>query len=267
MRVITTIINQVLVSIVWLVFTHYFLTPKENNWKREIKSYPIWIIWIFLTATVLWYHTTLKTVLVPIILILIFSYIYQFNIKRFILAILAIEAVTMIIEVIALLILTLCLNVRPENISYIDNILLLPFILSFNIVAFNFILKKCNSIGQLPSFTLIFFLSQIPMTLMVELTLHPHDRGSLVVPCLFIAVLGMSFQMLIWRQKDEYFNIKKQKMLNHQLLDIYNLELDAYLEQKDQLLIQRKLRHDLLNEIQIVKYMEQNHMHPQEHSL
>ena len=56
-------------------------------------------------------------------------------------------------------------------------------------------------------------------------------------------------------------------MLNHQLLDIYNLELDAYLEQKDQLLIQRKLRHDLLNEIQIVKYMEQNHMHPQEHSL
>ena len=79
MRVITTIINQVLVSIVWLVFTHYFLTPKENNWKREIKSYPIWIIWIFITATVLWYHTTLKTVLVPIILMVVFCSLYQLN--------------------------------------------------------------------------------------------------------------------------------------------------------------------------------------------
>ena len=38
MRVITTIFNQVLVSVVWLVFTHYFLTPKENNWRSQILS-------------------------------------------------------------------------------------------------------------------------------------------------------------------------------------------------------------------------------------
>ena len=46
-------------------------------------------------------------------------------------------------------------------------------------------------------------------------------------------------------------------MIRKQLQAVYEQEMEAYFKQRDQLQIQRKLRHDLLNEIQIISYMEQ----------
>ena len=36
----------------------------------------------------------------------------------------------------------------------------------------------------------------------------------------------------------------------------YTQEMSAYMKQRDQEQLQRRLRHDLLNEIQVIKYME-----------
>ncbi len=72
MRAITTILTQLLCMVIWFRFTHQFLNPKENNWKREIKVYVLWMIWTVFTATIFWHDTEFKALITPFFFVSVF---------------------------------------------------------------------------------------------------------------------------------------------------------------------------------------------------
>ncbi len=256
MRPITTILTQLLCMVIWFRFTHQFLNPKENNWKREIKVYVLWTIWTIFTATIFWHDTEFKALITPFFLYLSFSYIYQPDRKRFIITIILIFLVILISEIISILIFITVFHRQLEAMNWMDNLLLLPLILAINYFILHAVLKRKNLVSDIPNISLIFVFLQIPIMLMIDLSYQQHAPGSLKIAVWILAFFTLFFQIFLWKKRENYYNTRKQEQLNVRLKAFYTQEMSAYMKQRDQEQLQRRLRHDLLNEIQVIKYME-----------
>lgn len=256
MRVFTTMLNQFCLSLVWLYFMHHFLTPKEKGWKRELYTLPIWFLYLLLTATVLWAAAAIKFILTLIMMFSILYYIYQFEWKRFLITILLIYVNGFLTDTIISLFILLVLQKPLITLTATDNLIFLPMILILSFIMFEWVLKRIRSITNLPSFTLILIISQLPITLLLGMNVGQAYEGRMLVPLLFILLFEVFIQWLIWKKEKNFFTSKQQELLNKQLLNVHQDELNAYLSQKDQEEMHRKLRHDLLNEIAMITLLE-----------
>ncbi len=257
MRILTTVLNQMLCIMIWLYFTHHFLIKRENNFKREAVIFIFYILWALLTATVLWYDTELKSLISPVFLYLSFAYIYKHDMKRFIITLLYIFIGIFLSELFGILLFIMVFQKPLEALGWLENLIVMPPALLFNFWLANIILKSKGLISALPNISLLFVFSQVPIMLMIDLSYQQHSPGSLTLPAFLIFLFTVIAQLFLWKKKDSYFNAKKEQMIHKQLRTVYEHEMEAYFKQRDQLQVQRKLRHDLLNEIQVISYMEQ----------
>ncbi len=53
MRILTTVLNQMLCIMIWLYFTHHFLIKRENNFKREAVINIFYILFTLINSTIL----------------------------------------------------------------------------------------------------------------------------------------------------------------------------------------------------------------------
>lgn len=232
------------------------LNPKENNWKREAKVYVLLMIWTVFTATIFWYDTEFKALITPFLLYLSFAYIYQLDRKRFIITIILIFLVILISEIISILIFITVFHRQLEAMNWMDNLLLLPLILAINYFILHAVLKRKNLVSDILNISLIFVFLQIPIMLMIDLSYQANSSRSLKIAVCILAFFTFFFQIFLWKKREHYYNTRKQEQLNLRLKAFYTLGMSVYLKQNHQEQLQRRLRHDLLNEIQIVKYME-----------
>lgn len=137
-----------------------------------------------------------------------------------------------------------------------DNLILLPIILIFSILLFDWFLKKRKALMKMSDFMLVFILSQIPISTLIAMNNQQNYKNSIVLPLIVILLIESILQYLVWKKQQNYIALKTLQLLNKQLHAIYQEDLSAYLIQKDQEEMYHKLRHDLLNEITMISLLE-----------
>lgn len=257
MRVFTTMLTQFLVTIIWFYFTHNFLTPRQTGWKREMLCFPVWMMYIFITATVLYKQTALKMIMMPVLFFSILSFIYKVDVKRFLLTILYIYLTSMIGEIVGIFIITVILHASINEMTYQLNLILLPFMIVIHLIIFQWILKKEHHLTTLPDVAVVFIVSQVLISMMVDLNNQTYYDGRLLFPMLLLAIGEIILQSLFWKKAKQYFTWKKEQHIHDELEIMYEKELNNYMILRDQLHDSQKLRHDLMNEIEIISLMEQ----------
>lgn len=257
MRVFTTILTQFLVTIIWFYFTHNFLTPRNKGFKREIIIFPVWMLYILATATILYEETALKMILMPILFFLVLNFIYELDIKRFLLVILYIFLTSLIGEIVGTFMVMVIFHASVSEMTYQLNLILLPFMIIIHLIIFQWILNKEHCLTTLPDVAIVFIVSQVLITILVDLNNQTYYDGRLLFPMLLCILIEMILQVVFWKKAKQYFTIKKEQRLHDELEGMYETELHNYIKLRDQIHDYKKLRHDLMNEIEIISIIEQ----------
>lgn len=260
MNSIITGIYHFIILLVWMYFTHHYLEPRESGWKREIKIIPLWLIGLYISSTYFIVNPIAKSTIYPIFIFLTFFYMYKLNIPRFIYAVCIIFLVALFSEAIFDLIIIGVFKEKLAEFSIISRLTILPFDFLLHVCIFSWIIRKQkNPLVNHDKILLsicILFITQILLSCMVSINIvydnSIHSIFSLIIITLFIAICNW----ILWKQKQHLFYYHKQKHFNKQLKHIYQSELSSYMKMKDRSIIQTNIRHDLMNEIQIINYID-----------
>ena len=256
MRVLVTMLNQIAAFFLWGYFTHYFLVPKESGWKREFIALPFCILLTLITATVLYAEILFKLILTPVYLFLLLCYIYQWDLKKFLITLVLIFCSSFLIDLPCAFMIIVFFDKQLIDANFYELLACSPIIFSLLFFIFSWILKRSNSISRTPNISILFFLSQGFLGMTVVMSLLSSYQDTILYPCCFLILTEVIFQIQFWKNRDTFIYDQKEKRLNKQLQSIYQEELQAYLEMKNETEIYRTLRHDLLNEIEIITYID-----------
>ena len=256
MRVLATMANQIVILFIWAYFTHHFLVPKEKGWRRELIMFPVWVLVTYITATVLYTEILFKTFSMPVFYFLSFCYMYQWNPKRFIFAIILIYISATLTDIVGAFLIVVCLNKNLVDINYIETLALMPVCMIISTLFFNWILKKSNHINKISNIVLLFLFSQWILCLLVTMNILSTYQSTILYPLILYVLSFIVFQIQLWKSRDQIFLDQKTKILHRQLQSMYQKELETYLHIKDESQMYHTIRHDLFNEIQIISYME-----------
>lgn len=253
MKLFVIIFDQVIVFLTWAYFTHHYLCPKESGWKRELIVSPIVFIIICLSATIVYENILLKNIVNTTAFFLIFCYIYKFDVRHFLITLVIIFSSAYFIELPINILYLFLFHKSTLDLTTVDFLILLPFIVIAYIFAFNWILAKSRSIPKLPNITFSFLLSQTLLGLIVFMSTVKID---VFYPLVILIIVESCFYIQFWRHRKLLFVNQELKLLHKRLEKIYQNELNTYLQVKNEEYIYATLRHDLLNEIQIISYIE-----------
>lgn len=247
--------NQFCIYFIYAHFTHHYLIPKEKGWKRELQVFPIFILLLLPTSSVLLYSLVIKAIIMIVVFFSAFCYVYQFDIKKFIIAFFSIYAATFLAEF-PIDILILILGIPISEISSFQILCFLPILLVNTVFVFNCILKFAKKPCILPKSFFLICITQTIIGMIVLIRTTPYQYSVIIFLIILLILLECYLFVTFKNRQENIFNYQKQHYINKQLQTIYQSELDAYLAMKDETQIRQSLRHDLLNEIQIISYLE-----------
>jgi len=254
-------LHHFLILLVWMYFTHYFLVPKENNWKRELQMLPFWLLYFFLTSTVLYFEPFIKLILLLVVVLSTFAYIYVWEPLRFLLALGLILLVSFLSEAIFSIYILVIQKKKMVQLDIADRLFIIPLDFLLHVIIFHWIVKKhvtyFEFIQKYILTIFIFILSQLLLAFLVGINVVLDSNPHLLAMVFLLILSATICNYLLWKKRDLIIaDIQKQKYENQYLKDVYRKELEHYIEVKEELDMHTALRHDLLNEIQIIAYME-----------
>jgi len=263
MEAIVYFIHHFLIALIWMYFSHYFLTCKTPGWKRELQMLPVWSVYFLLTSTVLHFEPFIKTTLFVMIALGTFTYIYKFQPFRFIIAVGIICLVSFLSEALFYIYILLVRNKTTTiDITIDDHLFMIPFDFFLHIVIYHWIVHKHATFSAMePKYiTLMFFflLSQLLAVFLVDVTIMFHSDEHLLAMVILLVISEIICNYLLWKKRNFILlDLQKQKYENQYLKKVYREELAHYMQVKQEFDMHTTLRHDLLNEIQTISYLEQ----------
>lgn len=261
METFMTMLHHFLILLVWMYFTHYFLTPKSDGWKKELYMLPVWIVALYISSTALYLHPFLKAFILPIFITATFCFMYEWEPLRFMFAIVLILLIALLSEAFFDVLIIIFEQKGIAELDAMDRLIIMPFDFIFHIIIFRFILHnriESERVSKEDMTTLFLFLfSQFLLAACVTIIAMFNNDIRMIFLAFFLILAELLLNLRLWKSKNFFlFDLASHRYINKQYNTLYQEELQHYIDMNDQTKIYSKIRHDLLNEITIIQYIE-----------
>lgn len=253
-------VYEVFLIIVWAKFTNQFLTPRFLKGKSEVAFVFIIMFTSFLmipASDIAW----LRLLYVFTVTILSFRLLYLDKWKRIVLNYVIILSVSSVGEMIIIFLMSTCMGNEAfyvgdiESLSIICILHFITTLLGLNVIAKYFGRKKKSNLDmnwKNLSYVIIFGMIQLVLVYIIMICIVQLYEETQVLILLCMLVVNIISYVMFSRALRNVCNTYTIKNTNEKLKDSYEAQLAEYLESRNQEERMRILRHDMLNQIEVM---------------